>query len=488
VRSREHAHRFARITLAFCLNPMRQFQVRCFPTLAAIMMRPFQACIAQGDQSHMSKQRYVFWRTPTGKPYLGGDQKFALVEILAEIGKTAGLSGQGLSWSGFSLHRFETSLKASLVVAEPEGSELNESDTWTLVWAAIRTIIKRQGGGKPIASSDLLHETDAGAATYFRKIPDKYILLSTLSVTSLPAKSVRIRRSVVRRLSGTGGRFRMPPVLEQHRRHSPPPLRLAHYQTIGVTTVGRSVNEAISQALDDLTLLRGLWTLLSASGSWRISFGSTERKPLGVMHVGPIHTLHHPGGEFAVDSFWHEPDSFEDANLYEPSDGWDRVEKERRWTLRRMKSLPYRRDLEDLIARYAIALDQMNPDITFLHLWSILEKLTDTIGANYDETVRRAVWAYRDRKLAGEMLESMRLHRNRLVHTARSSEKPDQIAYMVKSFVEPHLRRLIRNDFEIDSLEEYGRYLALPANLDTLEKQHRRLGRAIRQKRKWDKN
>lgn len=427
------------------------------------------------------RRRYVFWRTPAGKAYRGADQRHSLVEVLAEIGRTSKVIEGRIEWVGFTLHRFETSLKAALVVLGPDGEELNDTDAWSVIWAGLRASIKKRGGGHPVAPSDLLREADSEAAAFFRKTLSRYTLVTSLSVASLPAKTSRIHGSVLAECTGAK-RFTYPPALRYHQRSLPPVP--AGYQRVCVKTYGRSIHEATSKALADVTLLRGLWTLFSTYGSWSISVGSTKRKALGVIHTGPIHTLHQPTGEPVEDIFWYEPDYLEAAKPFRPSKGWVPIEQHRKWAMRRINLLPYRGEMEGIIGRYAVALDQINLDIAFLHLWSILEKLTDTVGTDYDETVRRAVWPFSDRRLAGEMLKAMRLHRNRLVHAARSSDDRDQVAYLVKSFVEPHLLRLIRNDFRIGSLEEYGRHLAFPTNLESLERQHRQVGHALRWMRK----
>jgi hypothetical protein len=211
-------------------------------------------------------------------------------------------------------------------------------------------------------------------------------------------------------------------------------------------------------------------------------FGSSSQSPIGVIHTGPIYTLHLPDGTPAThDVYWYEPDYPGDQKLHAPTkDQWREVEKHRKWALGRMENLAYRTDLERLLIRYAGALDHANLDVAFLQLWSILERLTDTVGANYDATIRRTTWPYPDRCVAKEQLEVLRFRRNELVHAAKSGQHRDQFVYLTKNFVDPHLLALIRNDYDVDSLEEYGRCLDLSTDLPTLEKQRRHLDRALR--------
>ena len=86
------------------------------------------------------------------------------------------------------------------------------------------------------------------------------------------------------------------------------------------------------------------------------------------------------------------------------------------------------------------------------------------------------------------MLESMRLQRNRFVHAAKSSREPDQATQAVKAFVDPHLFRLIRNDLDVESIQDYGRCLAISPSINTLCEEKRWRDRAIRVQKKLSEN
>jgi len=290
-------------------------------------------------------------------------------------------------------------------------------------------------------------------------------------------------------MPGAAKRYPLPPSVEHASRHSElgAHIEKSRGKHVVIKTTGRTVHDAVSRGLGDLTLLRGFWTLIGTYGKWSFSLGPPKQKPIGVIHAGPVHTVHNLDGTLAEDVYWHELEFIEIGKPFSPPDGWGPIEKRRKWAQRRLRSLPYRAEVEDIVSRYATALDQVNLDVALLHLWSILEKITDTVGGKYDETIRRAVWGFNDRRLAAEMLQTVRLHRNQFVHAARSGEDRDQIVYMIKAFVEPHLLRLLRNDFEVESLEEYARFLSQPTNPAALSRIHRRSGRALWLIRAWSK-
>jgi len=66
------------------------------------------------------------------------------------------------------------------------------------------------------------------------------------------------------------------------------------------------------------------------------------------------------------------------------------------------------------------------------------------------------------------------------VHGAKTAQEREQILYMMKLFVDPHFVRLLHNVFSVRSIDEYGTFLSLPHDLETLRKQRDRLRRALR--------
>jgi hypothetical protein len=431
-------------------------------------------------------KRYAFFREPTGKIYSGNDGKYAPTALLAEIGKSSVPSGEGqVGWSNFVLLKMEPALRASVALIGPDDRELNESDAKDILLRAIVESVKKSPG-QPVMPTKLLMEADRIAAAHFRQSESPYILISSLSVNALPAKTIRVGGCVVASLAKRGTRFPLPDVLSQPGQGAAftEHLNSSRYHMVKVASLGRTLHEATNNALDALNLLRGLWSLFATRGSWSMTLGGSTntRKPLGVIHTGPIHTLHTPDGRLVENLFWYDPDFSGDRPIFTGDAEWARIEKSRRAAMKRLTAHHYRHELEALLIRYAIALDQPNPSLAFLQMWSLLEKITNTVGAKYDETIRRAVWVYskNSRSIAKDVLESLRYLRNQYVHSGRAGDHCDGVAYLLKDFVEPHLIRLISNPFKVRSLEEYGELLTLPTDLATLEERRRKMQRAIR--------
>jgi hypothetical protein len=59
------------------------------------------------------------------------------------------------------------------------------------------------------------------------------------------------------------------------------------------------------------------------------------------------------------------------------------------WVREELGRIPYRRDLEAALRRYARALDRRDWDTSFVRLWGLLETLTGRLG--YEKLEKRAL-------------------------------------------------------------------------------------------------
>jgi hypothetical protein len=434
----------------------------------------------------MSRLQYAYYRKPDGGLYDGTDGKHAPNHILSEIGKTSFLSADGeVAWHGLDVMlRFKVALRSAFVILGPDAVEVNENDSWDIVWKALVALI-RNAPREPIASKELLERVNIAAAAFFREPPAQYVLVTSLSVGDFPARQIRVGACVVTPLKERGKRFPFPETLSAPSQKSAfaSHIRETQYKTVRVSVLGRSIHDAADKALESVHLLRALWSLPATYGSWSLFRTEPVRKPLGVIHIGPIHTLHWPDGKPVNDGlYWYEPNYAGDQAIFPGDKRWVEIEKSRRWAMGRLRCLPYRSELKALLIRYVRALDEADMDVAFLQMWSILEKITGTIGAKYDETIKKAVWvlAKEERPLAGNILGLLRCRRNQYVHSGRvSQEEGEKTVYLIKSLVDLHLGLLLSNVVSAHNLAEYAEYLSLPAERDELLKRRRMLTKAI---------
>lgn len=427
-------------------------------------------------------KRYVYWRTPEGKPCKRDDHAPAPRATLATLGSLASIQSGTINWTFPNFpHDHYLVLRSATMVITPDRIELNEADSTSIINEAVRSAILEAGGGTPIPPEVFVSHANRLAAEFFRKPLNDLLCVSTLSVGSLPADPVEIWDCKVSELAKHQVDFLYPKSLEDYTtgerfdKH----FRETQYQRVVVETKGRTPCEVQDKASNALSLLRGLWMLYERHGRRTMHFGLHPYKPLGSIHTGPLHTVHKPDGTLAIDTYWYEPDYFCDHPLFVPDKGWGELEKFRCWALSEMEKHKYKQELYQLLVRLASAYSQIDPNTAFLQLWCILERITDTVGKRYEDTIERTAWFYVNASLVKEQLEHLRYRRNQYVHSSKSDAEMDQIVVMAKGFIEEHLLRLIRNDFNVESFEEYGRFLSLPTNVDILKRRREHLDRAI---------
>ena len=165
-------------------------------------------------------KRYTYFRMPNGKPYKGQDAKYAPAHILAEIGKTATANTDGqVSWSGSPFSAFLLALRSAFAVIDSDGFELNETDSWEIIWEAIVDLVKK-APGKRVDSMGLLKKADELAGAFLRTLPKNYVLVSSLSIEDLPAKRITVSGCTVSPLAERGKKFPLPDELSWQLRAS----------------------------------------------------------------------------------------------------------------------------------------------------------------------------------------------------------------------------------------------------------------------------
>jgi len=392
------------------------------------------------------------------------------------LGEKASVGSEGQTqWAGFDPAIFEDAIQDMAVILGPDGEQLNSIDCGEIIRHASRLVIKKQGGGKPIPPLVILKQADILAAEFFRKPPARYILISSLSIRSLPTEFIQFKECKISQVKRK--KYTLPEIFREES-FSPP-----GYTCIAVRTKGRSIHEAANRAFEALGVVRGLWNLFATFRGWW--FGDPRNKPLGEVHSGQFHTMHFPDRKPIEDFYWYDREYQTQYQLFEPTKGWEDLEKNREWAFGKLRRLPYRVELIDILNRYSIAMDHLDHNVSALQLWSILEKITDTIGAKYDQTISRGAWSFSNTRIAREFAHSLRIRRNRYVHLSEAGAKTDRAALLMKSFVDDHLVRLLRNDFKVKTLKEYGKQLDLPRNIETLKARKRRLEDTIQILKKW---
>jgi hypothetical protein len=295
----------------------------------------------------------------------------------------------------------------------------------------------------------------------------KRLVVASISIESLPSDPLSIDGCEIRNASRDD--FPYPVALLTLRSSVSTHIESSAYAHVAIETNQVTMNMAHHRSSNALDLIRGIWSLLATyqRGTWSLS-AVPQRKWIGVIHVGPVKTIHNPDRSLHSQLYWHEAIYVEDAKVFRPPMGWEAFEADRIRITEMIDARPYKADLKALLVRYVNALDQSDLDVAFLMLWSLLERITDTVGGRYEETITRTIAPFTDRARNRQLLNHMRMRRNLLVHSAATTSYVDQLCYATKAFVDAHLMTLIRNSMGVKSLREYGDFLSLPRNTGRL--------------------
>jgi len=243
------------------------------------------------------------------------------------------------------------------------------------------------------------------------------------------------------------------------------------YSMIIITSKGRTAHEAGEDALEKLEILRALWNyLLNQKFSIRISYGM-GRQYINKILLGPIHTLHQINPHKEVQSYWFEPVFQKTNKLFEMDGKFNELQTSYNKIRKMINKLPYSDVIYKSLINYSKALDNLDYSTGYLQLWSVLESLTDTGNQNYETTIRRASFIYKDSEIMTQILNVLRLQRNKIVHINESSYQIEYYLFELKNSVELLLRFHYAKGIKCKDIHEASRILDLPRSTDVINEQ-----------------
>lgn len=413
-------------------------------------------------------KNYVYWQSPDGSGDLG---RHAPNALLAEIGKNCSINSDGhATWRNFQYANYSNAAYRSLVIKTPDGKDLNSNDTYELAFKSANELLIEMGGGKPIIAEELRLRINKKAGEFFNKRSDEYTFVSSLSISGYRNFPIIINNCVLNSANRRDFPYPVAATKYAHRSFLQNHMENSKYQILHSKIISFSVNEGFDTFVQSLSYLAGLWNFIATFKSNSItSYNYPAKKRISEVNIGPIHTVHGLDDE-NHSGYWFDPDYSHELELFNPRDGWEKLENQRASIETSISESPFKEELISLFIRYANALHHSDLNVTFLMLWGILEKITNTIGKNYDETIKRAVWFHEDKKIMKEFLNFARTRRNFFVHSAAPSDAPDRLCNLLKQFIDEHLRILCFNSNDLKNLGEYGDLLSMPHDPSTLRK------------------
>jgi hypothetical protein len=245
------------------------------------------------------------------------------------------------------------------------------------------------------------------------------------------------------------------------------------FSWVTVHTKGRDELEAARRAMESLDYLTGVWNF-ALNLRTHSQFSSPLPKTVNQLQAGPVHTLHRKStkGEEGYVAFWYRPDYIEAPKAARLSEQeWNKLEEERRWFTQTTRYHPYGDQVRDALIRYSDALDQHDRSVAFTKLWSVLEFLTDTIGAKYSELIKRAAFTFSEYALHRQILEMLRDKRNAAIHHGAIPDTDQYTIYQLKRYVEQVLVFHAVNHFRFQTLADAAKFLGLSPSRELLKEQ-----------------
>lgn len=197
-----------------------------------------------------------------------------------------------------------------------------------------------------------------------KRLPDqKYFIATTLSIDRFRLKT---------KFSSNGKLFFIEPyfpksyhkeislILDKVKYHlyCPPPT---NYVCLRVGLIAKTTRTAYLIAIEEIDYIRGVWNLL-LNKHMVMTLGSGKQKPINEITLGPIHTVHLPGGYLVRDEWWYEPHYLGPLNVYKNSKEPDWFKRQIKDTNFAIRNTPYAQQLKIAFIRYTRALDEINLD------------------------------------------------------------------------------------------------------------------------------
>jgi hypothetical protein len=348
---------------------------------------------------------------------------------------------------------------------------------WKALWAAARA--------GPMTNASILSEINRRESEFLATPRRRFVLATQLSLRSAPKRlralrhgdaTLALSRSLpprflkARRLMETEGQVSYP------LRDKKPPTDF-NYLRVRVSAWGRSDHEGGSRAIHALDLLRSIWNFIFNERV--LSSSSSSPRAVNRILLGPLHTLHLPNGDLATREFWWwEPGYERPVDGFDLAREWPRIEKVESLIRERIRNSPYRGALEDSFVKYGRALDGTDYDQVIVALWSLMERLTAT--TKHAEVVGRAASLWPTAEWHREVLNHVRLYRNRAVHAGEGGDIKEDVLYQVKRHAERLLLFHVRSGRRYASIEDAAEFLSLPTDPAELRRRRRLLDRAIK--------
>jgi len=401
----------------------------------------------------------------------GYDPEHLAVRI--DESKSLGQDGR-VSFNGFGFTEYIVVLNSMVSL----NNSITEFEKNNIVRQAAFSLAKRE----KISSSGLLKEINKFESEYLRRKPQKFVLVSTLSIN----RSCKLKRVHI-----NGSTITFQPYLQkqfaeeiENKIKRPASYTITgdypkDYVFLKTSVKAKSYFQASSIAIDSIDIIRGIWNLFYNRGQFRISSG--RRDSVNNIVFGPLHTIHFPNGKLASESWLYETGYLGPLKAFDMKNKLSDLYEFQNNARKLLNKSKFKNQMEAALKKYAQALDIRDWESSYLRLWGILEFLTNTNeNESHKDTVKRTSFFFQEREYARQVLNHLRDHRNKSVHTGGSNQNIETLLYQLKNFVEVVLEFQIANRFNFSSREELTQFMNFPEDVSELKKRKEMIGHALK--------
>jgi hypothetical protein len=374
-----------------------------------------------------------------------------------------GVAGMNFGAYDEYLSAIESYIKLNPEIPEPEKFNLLSN----AVWAAAKA--------NTLDAKNLLNFVKTEESNYLSKPKEDYEFAGSLSVRYFKGLNRSNLKPPIRFARKAPKKYDFKPILESFDYIDVKEIP-ASYSFFRIPVKARNQNEAYRIGIDNIDLLRAIWNWYFKPTEY-IFNSDQSRKPLNFITSGPFHMILKPDGTLSGD-FWYEAE-FQESSL-DISKDWKKLNSFESKSRRSFNRHPYRADIENALRRLTQALDYKDKHVSFLKLWQVLEKLTATNNANYDQLIKRVSFLYDEPELMKGVLNHLRLHRNSSVHDGKEHQRIEKYLYQLKRFVQTVLSFHINNPFGVTSLSDAVSFLDLPTDSNTLKNRFKQMKKALK--------
>ncbi|MFZ6645627.1 hypothetical protein ACO0LO_07925 [Undibacterium sp. TJN25] len=335
-------------------------------------------------------------------------------------------------------------------------------DDWpSIVWKGISGVVG------DLTKDSFIQSAKKAISVYGAKPNTRYDLLTTISIRkdTLPKNfsydgcSVKFyREDFPKKYQSRSNLFNITPELVVEVPYN--------YARVVVQVVDKTAEKAFEQASRKLDVVRSIWNLLyNHIGSTQIG---GKLRPINRIRLGSTHTVHMPAGEPASEQYWYEPN-------FSPTDPFivenqDRFQSEVKNWLKFLAKSTYSDRITRALVLSVRALDEPDPNTSFIRLWTALEHLTSSEQADHQAIIRRCSFLSPDPERAALLLNHLRHYRNSSVHNGNQSTYAKRETYLLLNIFRDLVQFHLGTGSLFGSFAETNEMLDLSPNIDVLRK------------------